>query len=429
MKGRKMKSQTLILTVLSFLAFSLCAFAQFDLEKKIKKKLEREAEKEVDKGIDKGYEETKDVILNSGDEEGEDNEQPEKDNTNVDTDVNDNSDQILLEKNSRTELKMWSKYDFVAGDKIIFEDDLLIEENGEFPSRWDLLSGSAEVASLGGENVIHLTHNNSIILPLMDKKDFLTDVFTIEFDVFFEKDGATRSDIYKVRFFEGTNNSSRIDGNKLVTPVEIKWNEVKMGQFGGKTKTFTDERKNWQPQWKHVAIAFNKRSLKLYMNEERLLNIPNLGYKPKMFSIGGHFDDRYIKMSSIRNIRVNEGGKKLYDRILAEGKFVTTGIRFDVNRATLKPVSMGVINKIAKLMKEHSDINFSVQGHTDSDGDDVSNQKLSEARANSVKNALVDLGIDASRLETKGYGESNPVNENSTPEGKANNRRVEFVKI
>jgi len=114
---------------------------------------------------------------------------------------------------------------------------------------------------------------------------------------------------------------------------------------------------------------------------------------------------------------------------MTDGKIVTTGIRFDVNKSTIKPESMGVLNSIAKLMEEHQDIRFSVEGHTDSDGDDASNQKLSEERAASVKNALVDLGIDTSRFETKGFGESNPVDENSTPEGKANNRRVEFIKI
>ena len=202
-----------------------------------------------------------------------------------------------------------------------------------------------------------------------------------------------------------------------------------MGQFGGKTESFTEEKNSWHPKWKHIAITFNKRSLKLYMNEERILNIPNLGFKPKMFSIGGHFDDRYIKMSSIKNIRVNEGGKKLYDRILAEGKFVTRGILFDVNKATINGESMGAINEIVKLMNEHPDLNFSIEGHTDSDGEESFNQKLSEDRAAAVKTMLGKLGIDPARLESKGWGESNPVNENSTPEGKANNRRVEFVKI
>ena len=148
-----------------------------------------------------------------------------------------------------------------------------------------------------------------------------------------------------------------------------------------------------------------------------------------MFSIGVQYDDRFIKICAIKAIRVNEGGKKLYDRVMADGKFVTHGILFDVNKSTIKAESMGTINEIVKLMNEHSDLRFRIEGHTDSDGDDAYNQKLSEDRAASVKSLLVDSGIDASRFETKGFGESKPVDNNTTPEGKANNRRVEFIKL
>ena len=121
--------------------------------------------------------------------------------------------------------------------------------------------------------------------------------------------------------------------------------------------------------------------------------------------------------------------KKLYDRVMSEGKFVTRGILFDVNKSTIKGESMGTINEIVKLMKDHSDLKFRIEGHTDSDGDESYNQKLSEERAAAVKNMLVQSGINASRLDSKGYGEGKPINENSTTEGKANNRRVEFVKL
>lgn len=89
---------------------------------------------------------------------------------------------------------------------------------------------------------------------------------------------------------------------------------------------------------------------------------------------------------------------------------------------------MGTINYVAEMMKKHSELSFIIEGHTDSDGQDDFNQKLSEQRANTVKNTLVELGIDASRLTCAGYGESRPVSDNTTPEGKAANRRVEFVK-
>ena len=422
-----MKTLTIILSLLCIVLFSVSAFAQFDLD--IGKKIEKKVNKEINKAADDAIDEGIDAVKKGAEGEPEEKDKGDKDQEDKkDPDLQTGTVQNISDDKNVTELKIWSKYDFVAGEKVIFEDNLSGEESGEFPSRWDLLSGSAEVASLGEENVIHFAHNNSIILPLMDKQDFLPDVFTLEFDVFFEKDGSFRTDIYKIRFFEGTKNSAKIDGKKIV-PIDISWNEVKMGEFGGKTASFTEEKKNWQPKWKHIAVAFNKRSLKLYLDEERILNIPNLGFKPKMFSIGGHFDDRYIKMSSIKNIRVNEGGKKLYDRIIEEGKFITRGILFDINKATISGESMGTINEIVKLMIEHPDLNFRIEGHTDSDGDESFNQKLSEDRAAAVKVMLVKLGIDGSRLESKGWGESKPVSDNSTPEGKANNRRVEFVKI
>ena len=108
---------------------------------------------------------------------------------------------------------------------------------------------------------------------------------------------------------------------------------------------------------------------------------------------------------------------------------MTTGILFDVNKATIKTESMGVINELVKMMKEHQELNFRIEGHTDSDGSEENNLKLSEKRAASVKEVLSSQGINASRLETKGFGENTPVSDNNSAEGKANNRRVEFIKI
>ncbi len=115
--------------------------------------------------------------------------------------------------------------------------------------------------------------------------------------------------------------------------------------------------------------------------------------------------------------------------MITDGKIIANGIRFDVNKATLKPESMGVINSIYNLMEQHPDLKFSVEGHTDSDGETDFNQQLSEQRAETVKNKLVEMGIATERLSVKGFGETIPIGDNSSPEGKANNRRVEFVKI
>jgi outer membrane protein OmpA-like peptidoglycan-associated protein len=117
----------------------------------------------------------------------------------------------------------------------------------------------------------------------------------------------------------------------------------------------------------------------------------------------------------------------LYEEVVSKGKFTTRDINFDIGKSVIRPESFTTINRIASFMKEHPDISFRIDGHTDSDGSADFNQKLSEDRAKAIRNALIKFGIRASRLETKGWGEEKPIATNTTQEGKAENRRVEFV--
>ena len=171
-------------------------------------------------------------------------------------------------------------------------------------------------------------------------------------------------------------------------------------------------------------LPIPKENLKLIYKTNRLINIPHLKGNPTGITLSGEHDGMYFK-----NFRIAKGGVKYYKRVLSDGKIIVNGIKFDVNKATLKPESMGPINRIYKLMQKQPDLKFSVEGHTDSDGSDAVNLKLSKARAKTVMNKLIEMGIDKSRLKYTGYGESKPIDNNSTPEGKANNRRVEFVKF
>lgn len=272
----------------------------------------------------------------------------------------------------------------------------------------------------------------------MSSKEYLPDVFTIEFDAFFGKTRHSEGQRYSLRFWDGTSSYSNLPKNEsskgyyypliiyrhgAVLKGKINNNNINFESFENSMKTKDEE------YWRRIAISFNKRSLKVFVDKEKVLNIPNLHFQPKMFSIEALTNNNETAVRAIKNIRVAEGGKGLYDRVIADGKIVTRGILFDVNKADIKPESMGTLNEISKLMKEHSDIRFSIEGHTDSDGDEKFNKTLSEKRAESVKQTLMEFGVDESRLESKGLGESVPVDVNSTPEGKANNRRVEFVKI
>jgi flagellar motor protein MotB len=323
----------------------------------------------------------------------------------------------------------WNRYDFVPGEKIIFEDNQEGEENGEFPSRWDLAGGgNVENASFGDQNVIYFKEAESCIIPFFKEpvKDNLPDLFTVEFDCWFEPDEYCH---YYVDFWDHKNQSeSAID----IDPLIINANHAGINDMGeGFYPGYEEKGEITSGYWRHVAISFNTRALKVYLDDARVVNIPNLGVNPEglticcdpMNTVGTQGINRFIK-----NIRIAEGAVKLYDKLMQDGRIVASGIRFDVNKATIRPESMGIINAICALLKDHPEINLSVEGHTDSDGDDSFNQELSERRAQAVADQMLMMGIEGSRLSSVGWGESKPAGPNNTSEGKAANRRVEFVK-
>ena len=104
-------------------------------------------------------------------------------------------------------------------------------------------------------------------------------------------------------------------------------------------------------------------------------------------------------------------------------------INFDIDKATLRPDSQAAIDEINKLLTANKDLKLSIEGHTDSTGSADHNRQLSTSRARSVMGALVGLGIDATRLSSKGFGPDKPLADNADEAGRAKNRRVELVKM
>jgi outer membrane protein OmpA-like peptidoglycan-associated protein len=132
----------------------------------------------------------------------------------------------------------------------------------------------------------------------------------------------------------------------------------------------------------------------------------------------------------ISNIKMAAGVPDTRQKIFTTGKYVTTGISFDINSDRIKPISYPVLKQVADALKEEAAARIKIVGHTDSDGADKDNLDLSIRRAEAVKQYLVkEFGIDASRMETLGKGESEPLKKEVTAQDKANNRRVEFIKL
>ena len=326
------------------------------------------------------------------------------------------------------------KSDFVPGTVVIFEDNLQGEQMGEFPSKWDLIENNAEVARMDGKMAIKFEHGSDTeITPLLKdgNKKYLPEVFTLEFDFFVTgkedhtsayhvlmkpEDGDSQSDI-----FFGKDNMSWNIAKPNGDPVE--------GNKGIENIINTND-------WNHFALSFNKRALKVYVNNVRIINIPN-AKAMDWFSFRTEFWEDHEDF--ITNVRLAKGGVELYDRnaqdmsavekaIAETGKFVTNNILFETGKATLKPESMTEIEKVAAYMKQNPRVRFEVQGHTDNQGSDAINDPLSQQRAEAVVKALASLGVDDFNLKPVGKGSHEPVADNKTEAGRAKNRRVEFIK-
>ena len=425
-----MKKLVMMLMVLVAMGSTTEVSAQSFL-KKLGKKIEETAKRKVENKVERTTEKAMDAVL-----DGKGTSNNNGNNNNAD-EVYDNGNGDATAQSGKQEqtsqsIEMtYAKSDFVPGDEIFFEDDLANEQMGEFPSKWDLIRDYAEVASFAGVKCINV-EDGVVIRPLMsDMKNYLPDVFTLEFD-FWATDETYDSnrERYEIYFLNEK-------GNKIhdFQVGGSGWNQWWYDTPDGEDRNGSGPGQNLKPgAWHHLSFSFNKRAIKMYINGIRVANIPNAA-KPASLQIymrrsvvHSKEDFKYPPNAGITNIRLAKGAVPLYDRMMSDGKFITYGITFDVGKSTIKPESMGEINRIVQLMTENPDLKFSVEGHTDNTGKEASNQTLSEQRSQAIVAKLVELGIAQDRLTAVGKGQNSPIADNNTDEGRAKNRRVEFVK-
>ncbi len=319
---------------------------------------------------------------------------------------------------SPSEIKAYSNYDFVPGDTILFEDNFSDDQEGEFPAHWQLLSGQGVINKINAAPALILTEGNFVrVSPRMRaEKNYIPANFTIEFD-FFANAGYFPP---MVMFQFGEGQEKNIEFGK----------EVKTYYFSNDfDANYPGDRDNFADNWHHAAMVKKGSQIKCYIDQYRVLVIPDCGiFQPVSFQMGGVADDKnHIIFKNFRF--ASGGGMNMIGKTFTAAKIVTHGINFDVDKASLKPESMGTLNMILRMMKDNPDLKFEVDGYTDNSGQAAHNLTLSQERAGAVKDELIKLGIDPSRLTAKGFGDTKPISDNNTSEGKANNRRVEFVRM
>ena len=294
-----MKRLLMFMAMLAFaFSYSPNVDAQGFLKNLGKKVVEKAKQKVEDKVLDEA-DKAADAVLNGDAEDSGSKSKSNKAKTDADAEVVDDTPDAVAQN---------VKSDFVRGSVILFEDDFANEQIGEFPSKWDVNGGSAETASINGKKYLNFTDYSNEVAPLMtNMESYLPDVFTLEWDVFCSKSGefgqadlevvfmkkgswndqaGNVSLIYRsdnpdasggYRFEKGVGSSGDVNGS-------LDWGQIKNFFKIG--------------QWNHFAVSFNKRAFKFYINDNRVINLPNV-LAPERISIICTGDYKYRGFTNV----------------------------------------------------------------------------------------------------------------------------------
>ncbi|MEM8928803.1 MAG: OmpA family protein [Bacteroidota bacterium] len=435
-----------ILLVCALTFFSLPTHSQFlkKLGKKAQKAAERTVERRVEQESSKKTDQALDSILEPG-QEGQQtppnpndpapqNQGGQNDNMGSTNDIGGNAPGASGPKT----IQVYSKFDYVPGDKPLFYDDFTNDFIGDFPSKWNTNAGG-EIVTLGDAPQKWLGLKSGYNIYYIPNAPQLPEDYTIEFDI--AAVGLDRNTSSTSRMMVMLSDDEKFGDGQNFAIVELPFCQYSpigvtvRNRVKGKQEirsTVKADLRDEVMDFPHISIAVNKQRFRLWVNEVKYIDVPQLVasgavLKTLKFHANNFKDGKELVF--ISNLKVAEGGVDLRRKLIAEGKISTNGILFDSGSANIKPESMGIIRQIYQVLQQDTNINLKIVGHTDSDGADDTNMQLSKSRADAVKNALVNVyGIAGERLSTEGKGELEPVAENTSPEGKAQNRRVEFIK-
>ncbi|RNC92766.1 MAG: OmpA family protein [Allomuricauda sp.] len=435
---------SLCLGLLTFFLFTVDGNSQ--LLKKLGKRAERAAERTVERRVEKETAEKTDQVLDSILEPGKKGKQAPQtpnppnqgggqDNPNTNSG---NSGNTNAPASGPKTIEVYSKFDFVPGDKQLFFDDFGNEFIGDFPSKWNT-NGGGELVTLGESSQKWLELKSGYSLFYIPDVAQLPEEYTIEFDI--AGVGLTRktSSTAKLGIYISDDDAFKRGDNfahALIPFCQYSAIGITIENHINRKReiysTVQADLRNEILENPHISIAVNKNRYRLWVNEVKYIDVPRFVpsgsvLKTIKFHANGFNDE--TEQVFLTNLKVAEGGVDLRRKLIAEGKISTNGILFDSGSANIKPESMGIIRQIYQVLQQDASINLKIVGHTDADGADDTNLALSKNRADAVKNALVNVyQVDGNRLSTEGKGELEPVADNTTPEGKAQNRRVEFIK-
>ncbi|MGH7540620.1 MAG: OmpA family protein [Gemmatimonadota bacterium] len=320
---------------------------------------------------------------------------------------------------------VWANYDFVPGEELLFYEDYSNDNVGDFPRRLEFLNGNMDVVETAGKPWLRATAGSTFAVDLGRT---LPERFTLEFPVAWRHGNQWM----RVLFAEYDRPvAPRALGGYQSPHLQIDERYTGIFDFQKDAPYATTPiRGKITGGEAMIRVMADGRHVKVFVGEQRVANVPqvDLGRAGKVYFVIADARPEYPMF--VGPIRIAGGGADLYDKLEAEGRVATYGILFATNSDHIRPESTPTLAEIGTMLAEHPELRLRIEGHTDSDGEEAYNQDLSDRRATSVKRFLIETyGVEEARLETAGFGESQPVAGNDTPEGKQQNRRVELVRL
>jgi OmpA-OmpF porin, OOP family len=429
-----MKTKTTVLLFAGLLLFPAICLCQIDVKEKAKTAATDRANQKADNAINNGLDAVESGIKGLFKKKKKAAPANEQTATNPET-ADNSSNNASVVGNSSPTLQSFSNYDFVPGDKVLFFEDFSQDAIGDFPALWTTNgSGEVKTVNIASGNWLHMNAKRS--LYWYQKNINFPSNFILEFDIIRDEVGelsVAELDLY------GEEKKKEMDdgllpGNKGLR-IYMSLEEWRTSGYDDNTET--DNLESQSPKGtvekgkvNHVIVWIQNRRVRIYHKGMKVLDAPTAIVEGTQFSRLRFSLWESEALPYISNIKITTAAPDTRSKLLTEGKLVSYGIYFDVNKDVVKAESYGTLNDIAKVLKENPTVRIKIVGHTDADGADAANLDLSKRRAASVKNELVKtFGIDASRIEPDGLGETKPIAPNDTPANKALNRRVEFIKL
>lgn len=443
MKITKLALNTALIGLLIGFSPDLAAQSKFlkDLKKtaeeSAKRTVERNVEQKTAEATDKAFEsvmETPNIFKSKKNRSKTDKGEPtdEKKRTESSSKSSSQSESVSSEK--ATEISVAGQ--FIPNGQIMYIDNFERDAIGDFPAKWETNTGG-EVITVDDFKALR-TSGTGFYIPMLPKE--LPENYAVEFDLFtynLEYKGTTALR-FGIHLVEEPLISKAKKGAEIEMPL---WYKGASDYFMVKTYGTSSKISNKIPydytkmlnDIIHFTLVKNGKRVRLFLDETKVVDIPSLAGDNL-----GRYIQFYVRevdlqknlVVAIANLIITEEGEDLRSKLLRAEGFSTTAILFQTASDQLQSSSFEFLDQLGEVLKADEFLRIQIIGHTDSDGDESSNQILSEKRANAVANYLKEkFGIAENRLQTLGKGESEPLNSNSTSAEKAANRRVEFKKF